>query len=97
MRELIFTDATLEELSNLCEYVELKNTSGSGSRFNEKFTVFLQEYLPLTNLQFPLCNNALLAKLFYSCIIFKSKWVVAFRYSEEQITIHRIILGSKLK
>ena len=97
MRELVFTEMAKAALENICEFVESKNTESSGDRYSDKFSSFLEQYLPLTNLKFPLCTNKELAALYFSCIVFQNKWVVAFRYNDERITIHRIILGSKLK
>ncbi|HLP19074.1 MAG TPA: hypothetical protein VK174_02160 [Chitinophagales bacterium] len=96
MREIVFTTSAYDALLDICEFVEQKNTEGSGKRFFSKFEAFMQKYLPLTNLKFPLCKSEELAIHYYSCIVFQKKWIVAFRYNEEQITIHRIILGSKI-
>ncbi|MDB5282901.1 MAG: hypothetical protein JWO06_1976 [Bacteroidota bacterium] len=62
-----------------------------------KFVISVEEYLQtfcsLTNLEFPLCKNKLLARKKFSCVIFKRKWVIAFKYSKNTLTVHQFIWG----
>jgi hypothetical protein len=73
VREFSFTPTANQALMDICEFVELKNTEGSGERFYYKFESFIKTLLPLTNLKFPLCRNEELAALKYSCIVFQDK------------------------
>ncbi len=97
MRDIVIRPAAEDAITILCDFVEAKNTKGSGGRFHTKLLDFIEGYAPLTNLKFPLCKNEELALLYYSCLIFQQKWVIAFTYDDEQITIHRVLLGSGLK
>ena len=97
MREIIIEPYTEDAIIELCDFVESKNTTGSGERFYKRLLDFIESYATLTNLKFPLCQNKNFAARKWSCLIFKDKWVIAFSYSENKMTIHRFVLGSKLK
>jgi plasmid stabilization system protein ParE len=97
MREVVFKPAALKALIRLCDYVEAKNTAGSGYRFQEKILDFIESNALILSISYPLCFNAKLAVRGYSCFIFQKKWVIAFRITENKMIIYRIILGAKLK
>lgn len=97
MRSIIVEPIAQDNIIAICDYVESKNTKGSGDRFYVRFLDFIESYAPLTNLKFPLCRNKDLAKRKWSCIIFQQTWVIAFSYTATEITIHRVVLGSNLR
>lgn len=49
------------------------------------------------NMNFPLCKNQILSKHEYSCLVYKKKWVIAFKYTPGEFRIYRFIWGANLK
>lgn len=93
MRIEIKTPA-MKTLKSIANWVETKNTEGSGSRYMNKFYDFIYEQaesihsLPLC--KFPEFNIRKLTCLFYN------DWVVAVKPEKSKIVIHIIIHGSWL-
>lgn len=67
-----------------------------GENFIDDFIDFCNKYAAV-NFNFPLCKNDSLKKYKYSCIVFKRKWVVAFKFTKTTLIIHRFIWGPNLK
>lgn len=82
---------TLDEIAN---HMESLNTTGSGSRWLDKFLVRIQAYAK-PNVLYALCRNKKLATRNFSCITF-SNWVVAFKIVKGRFVIYEIIHGSLL-
>lgn len=78
----------------VADFVESKNTKGSGSRFALKFKSAIED-LALPNVQYALCSHHVLASLKYSCSHFND-WVIAFRIIDEELIVYEIIHGSLL-
>lgn len=97
IRQIIIKPLAEDIIIALCDFIESKNTLGSGTRFYEKLLTFIESLAPLTNLKFPLCRNKKFAARLWSCVVFQNKWVIAFSYNNNQIIIHRMVLGSRLK
>ena len=97
MREVFFKPLATEALMQLCDYVEAKNTPGSGYRFQKKILDFIALHAGLSLIKYPLCHNPKLAHRNFSCLVFQKKWIIAFRYTQNTMTVFRIILGSKLR
>jgi hypothetical protein len=96
MRRLTIKPHAEEQIYDVAEWIAEKNLPETGIKFIDSVYSFLLGYCKLTNLKFPLCNNAMLAKCRMSCVVFKSKWVVAFTYTRKEIVIHEFIWGAKL-
>ena len=65
----------------IADFVESKNTKGSGARYALRFKTAIQQ-LALPDVQYPLCNHPVLAAYKYSCSHFND-WVIAFRIEND--------------
>jgi plasmid stabilization system protein ParE len=88
------TPKALSVIDAIADFVESKNTEGSGARYALKFKSAIEK-LALPNVQYSLCNHLVLAAYKYSCSHFND-WVIAFRVQENEITIYEIIHSSLL-
>jgi hypothetical protein len=78
----------------IANFVESKNTKGSGARYALKFKSAIEK-LALPNVQYALCNHPVLAAYKYSCGHFND-WVIAFRIEGDRLIVYEIIHGSLL-
>jgi hypothetical protein len=78
----------------IADFVESKNTPGSGGRFAVKF-IDVIEKLALPNLQYAVCAHPVLAAYKYSCRYFND-WVIAFKIYNDELTVYEIIHSSLL-
>ncbi|MEO6850136.1 MAG: type II toxin-antitoxin system RelE/ParE family toxin [Mucilaginibacter sp.] len=81
-------------IHGIADFVESKNTLGSGSRFALKFKMAIEK-LALPDVQYPLCNHPVLAIYKYSCSHFND-WVIAFRIENNELIVYEIMHGSIL-
>ncbi len=88
------TPKALRVIDAVADFVESKNTSGSGARFALKFKLAI-ESLALPNVDYALCNHHVLASLKYSCSHFND-WVIAFRITDTELVVYEIIHSSLL-
>jgi len=88
------TPKALNVIYAISDFVESKNTPGSGARFSLKFKSEIKK-LAVTDVQFALCSHPVLAALNYSCSHFND-WVIAFRISSNELIVYEIIHGSLL-
>jgi len=88
------TPKALRVIDGIADFVESKNTKGSGKRYAIKFKVAIKK-LALSNVQFAICNHPVLAAFKYSCSHFND-WVIAFRIQNNELTVYEIIHGSLL-
>jgi hypothetical protein len=88
------TPKALNVIDEIADFVESKNTEGSGARFALKFKSAIQ-ILAAPNVQYALCNNKILAALGYSCSHFND-WIVAFKIINDEVIVYEIIHGSLL-
>jgi hypothetical protein len=84
----------LRVIDAVADFVESKNTKGSGYRFALKFKSAI-ENLALPNVEYAPCNHPVLAALKYSCGHFND-WVIAFRIIDNELIVYEIIHGSLL-
>ncbi len=91
---LRFTPEAENALLEIALWVEERNTPGSGSRFASKFIDKVSAYA-LPNVAYAICRNSSLAALGLRCVNI-GDWVVAFRQTQEEFTVHYIIHGSGL-
>jgi hypothetical protein len=54
MREVIFKPMAVEAMVRLCDYVESKNTPGSGYRFQQKILDFIELNAGIVSITYPL-------------------------------------------
>jgi len=88
------TPKALRVIDGIADFVESKNTKGSGKRYAIKFKAAIKK-LALSNVQFAICNHPVLAAFKYSCSHFND-WVIAFRIQNNELTVYEIIHGSLL-
>ena len=91
---IIINEKALSTLEKIGEFVENKNTLGSGNRYVTKFLNFIEEtMLSFNNHQ--LCKSIQLYKMNYRCF-FYNDWVVAYKKNENYIEVKIIIHGTHL-
>jgi hypothetical protein len=84
----------LNVIDAIADFVESKNTKGSGARYALKFKLAIEK-LALPNVQYSFCNHPVLAAYRYSCSHFND-WVIAFKISGNELVVYEIIHGSLL-
>jgi hypothetical protein len=92
--EIKIMPKALNVIDAVADFVESKNTEGSGARFALKFKTAIQK-LAMPNVKYSLCNHHVLASLKYSCSHFND-WVIAFKINNDELVVHEIIHGSLL-
>jgi hypothetical protein len=97
MRILVVKPRAEKSMNRVAEFVELINLPHSGDKWFNHAMDFLEELASSSVKQFPLCHHPKLAAKNYSCRTYKKKWVVVFKYNETNLTVHRFVLGAKLK
>lgn len=96
MRKVTLKEDAEHALDNVGIFIESRNLPGSSEKWTNEILGFILEHAVL-KITFPLCRNKKLAKRKLSCIVFKDKWVIAFKTTKNTFTVHQIIYGSKLK
>jgi len=84
----------LQVIEDVADFVESKNTPGSGDRFAYKFKAAIEK-LALPNVQYTRCNHPILAAFGLMCSHFND-WVIAFKIREDELIVQEIIHGSLL-
>lgn len=84
----------MQAIDAIAEFVESKNTKGSGARYALKFKSAIEK-LALPDVQFTICNHPVLASYKYSCTHFND-WVIAFRIEGDTLIVYEVIHGSLL-
>lgn len=96
MRTLIVQTKAEKSIYKVASFIESKNLSGSSDKWvNEIFSLF-NEHTKLS-IVYPLCKSRRLAKQKLSCIIFKKKWVIAFKVTENNFTVYQVLNGRNLR
>lgn len=90
----VISEQALAVLAAIANFVESKNTKGSGGRFAMKFKGAIKE-LAIPNIQYSKCNYQKFAELNYSCSHYND-WVIAFSIENNVLKVHEIIHGSFL-
>lgn len=92
---LVFKPEAEEALFEIASWVEQRNTSGSGSRFIERFIDKIETFVqPRTT--YAICKNPVLAAQRLQCVSV-DKWVIAFTTDKKSFVVHYIIWGPGLK
>jgi hypothetical protein len=84
----------MQVIASVADFVESKNTLGSGARYALKFKSTIEK-LAIPNVKHTHCHHPVLAAFNYSCSHFND-WVIAFRISDGELIVHEIIHGSLL-
>jgi hypothetical protein len=84
----------LRVIDAIADFVESKNTKGSGGRYALKFKAAIKK-LAVPGIQYPLCNHYVLASYKYSCTHYND-WVIAFKIKDGNLIVYEIIHGSLL-
>jgi plasmid stabilization system protein ParE len=88
------TPKALSVIDAVADFVESKNTKGSGARFALKFKTAIKK-LAVPNIQYTICAHSVLAAYKYSCSHFND-WVIVFKIKDDELIVHEIIHGSLL-
>lgn len=92
---VLFKPEAEEALFEISKLVEDKNGPGSGIKFAEEFIDRIAEFI-LPDFKYARCFNDSLAALNLRCISIKD-WVVAFKQTKTEFTVHYILYGPGLK
>jgi hypothetical protein len=92
--KISITPKALNVIDSIADFVESKNTKGSGNRFALKFKSAI-ERLAMPNVQYALCAHHILAMFGYSCSHFND-WVIVFKINNDELIVFEIIHGSLL-
>jgi len=92
--KIIISKRALNVIDAISDFVESKNTPGSGARYALKFKAAIEK-LAVPDVEYALCPHPLLAAYKFSCSYFND-WVIAFRIQNSELIIHDIIHGSLL-
>ena len=84
----------LEVIEAVADFVEEKNTQGSGKRFFENFLSAIEK-LAIPNVEYAICHHHTLAFHKYSCSHFND-WVIAFKIDSNALTVYEIVYGANL-
>lgn len=93
--EVLFKQNALDTLYEIANFIESKNTKGSGIRFIEKVFDFITGY-SIPNVQYQLCKYFQFKQKNFSCIYFHD-WVIAFKIENDQFVVYEIALGTLFK
>lgn len=93
--KLRFMPEAEDVLFEIGEWVEKRNTPGSGLRFTNNFIDKIAEYA-LPKATYPICKNEVLAYYILHCISIND-WVVAFRQTNEEFIVCYILFGPGLR
>jgi len=84
--------ATIDAIS---DFVESKNTKGSGRRYAMRFKATILK-LAIPNIDYPVCHHPTLAQFKYSCSHFND-WVIVFKVNQnKELVVYEIIHASLL-
>jgi hypothetical protein len=84
----------LQVIDAIADFVESKNTKGSGARYAMKFKAAIKK-LAVPGIQYSPCNHYVLAAYNYSCTHYND-WVIAFKIKEGNLIVYEVIHGSLL-
>jgi hypothetical protein len=96
MRKLVIMKRAENAIYKTAQYLAEQYYPSTGEKFINDIIDFCFEYSKL-QIRHPLCKNKIFAKHRYACIIFKKKWVIAFKYSDKEFKVYRFVYGARLK
>lgn len=89
--KLVFTAEAENALFEIAQWVEQRNTPGSGERFINKFIDRIADYAR-PNVLYAVCKNKTLAEFNLSCISIDD-WVIAFTVTKKEFIVQYILYG----
>lgn len=92
--KIIFSETSTLTLRLLAQFVESKNTQGSGKRYVNKFLQFISNTLNSFS-KHAICKHKQFALNNWSCFFYKD-FVIVYSIISDKIVIHIIIHGSLL-
>ena len=92
--KLKITPKAMRVIDAIADFVESKNTKGSGARYALRFKAAIEK-LALSDVQYSLCNHEILAAYKFSCSHFND-WVIAFRIENDALIVYEVVHGSLL-
>ncbi len=96
MCELVIMKRAENAVYKVAQYRASEYFPSTCEKFINEVIDFCLKHASL-KITYPLCKSATLAKHDYSCIVFKKKWVIAFKYSDKEFRVYRFIWGPKLR
>ncbi len=93
--KLEFLPEAEEALFYLAQWVEERNTTGSGERFITKFIDKIDSFV-LPGVVYAICPNVSLSALKLRCIAIDD-WVIAFKQTKEKFVVHYVLYGPALR
>ena len=95
LRKVIIKPRAERVIQSVANFIEAKNTPGSSDKWVNEIMDFIISHA-YVNSGYSLCTNADLAKRNYSCIVFKKKWVIAFKQTAQIFEVYQIVYGPNL-
>jgi len=92
---LVVKKLAAKSIAKTGQWIEKRNTDGSGERWIRKVYQTLGDYAR-SGIKLESCRNIKLAQRKYQCFTYASKWVVAYRMDGDEFIICRFIWGAKL-
>jgi len=91
---VVLRQSAFNALNSTAQWIEDRNTPGSGDRWKNRFISLLQQYAQ-DGLQYAICKNESLAERQYRCVSI-GNWVVVHRMMGNDLIVYHIIYGSML-
>lgn len=92
--KVVLKSGAVKVINGIAQFVEAKNTPGSGKRYALKFKAAINR-LVRNNISYSICNHYTLARFGYSCSLFND-WVIVFKVENDVLTVYRIVHSSTL-
>lgn len=92
--KIVFSETATQTLRSLAQFVESKNTKGSGKRYVTKFLSYIQDTLNSFS-KHAVCRNPQFAINGWRCFFYKD-YVIVYSIVDDTIFINIIIHGSLL-
>jgi hypothetical protein len=90
--KIVFSETAIQTLRSLAQFVESKNTKGSGKRYVTKFLSYIQDTLNSFS-KHAVCKHAQFAINSWRCFLYKD-FVIVYSVVDDTIFINIIIHGS---
>ena len=88
-------DSASRSIAKTGNWVEKKNTEGSGERWIRKVYETLEEQTKL-GVKYNLCRNENFARRGYRCFVYNDEWIVAYKINGDSFIVHKFVWGGYL-
>lgn len=92
--EVVYAHRAVLAIEKVAQWVEEKNTEGSGERWFDKLDLVIHS-LAESKAKLAECKHPSLARYKYRCYTYKN-WVIAFRITDKRLEVRRFIWGAQL-